>query len=175
VFERRGYHGATTQDIADELGIRQATLYYYFSSKEAALEQICLLGVKEYVERAEAIAARGGPAAGRLQALIANHLEPLAHQPAYVRVFLSERRHLPDDARHKVGRLARRYEQVFERVVDEGIRRREFRAAAQPRVAALALLGMCNTVTAWYGKERRPALAGVVHELSAFALKGLSA
>ena len=29
VFARRGYHGASTQDIADVLGIRQASLYYY--------------------------------------------------------------------------------------------------------------------------------------------------
>ena len=35
VFARRGYHGASTQDIADVLGIRQASLYYYFESKEA--------------------------------------------------------------------------------------------------------------------------------------------
>ena len=33
VFAERGFHGATTQDIADVLGIRQASLYYYFSSK----------------------------------------------------------------------------------------------------------------------------------------------
>ena len=41
VFAERGYHGATTQAIADVLGIRQASLYYYFSSKEAALELVC--------------------------------------------------------------------------------------------------------------------------------------
>ena len=38
VFAQRGFHGATTQDIADVLGIRQASLYYYFPSKEGALE-----------------------------------------------------------------------------------------------------------------------------------------
>ena len=32
VFAERGFHGATTQDIADVLGIRQASLYYYFPS-----------------------------------------------------------------------------------------------------------------------------------------------
>ena len=37
VFAERGFHGATTQDIADVLGIRQASLYYYFPSKEDAL------------------------------------------------------------------------------------------------------------------------------------------
>ena len=59
VFAERGFHGATTQDIADVLGIRQASLYYYFSSKEAALELVCLKGVEGFFEAAKAIAAGG--------------------------------------------------------------------------------------------------------------------
>ena len=55
VFARRGYHGASTQDIADVLGIRQASLYYYFESKESALEAVCGDGVEDYVS-----GARGG-------------------------------------------------------------------------------------------------------------------
>src|SRR5215211_7351046 len=57
VFAERGYHGATTQDIADVLGIRQASLYYYFPSKEGALELTCLQGVAGYFEVAKAIAS----------------------------------------------------------------------------------------------------------------------
>ena len=60
VFAERGFHGATTQDIADVLGIRQASLYYYFSSKEAALELVCLKGVEGFFEAAKAIASRPG-------------------------------------------------------------------------------------------------------------------
>ena len=37
VFAARGFHGTSTQAIADVLGMRQASLYYYFPSKEAAL------------------------------------------------------------------------------------------------------------------------------------------
>ena len=50
VFARRGYHGASTQDIADLLGMRQASLYYYFDSKEAALEAVCQDVHEGYVE-----------------------------------------------------------------------------------------------------------------------------
>ena len=53
VFAERGFHGATTQDIADVLGIRQASLYYYFSSKEAALELVCIKGVEGFFEAAK--------------------------------------------------------------------------------------------------------------------------
>jgi len=77
VFAERGFHGATTQDIADVLGIRQASLYYYFPSKEGALELVCLQGVAGYFEVAKAIAAGPGRATDKLARLIKAHLAPL--------------------------------------------------------------------------------------------------
>src|SRR5215471_20006221 len=74
VFAERGFHGATTQDIADVLGIRQASLYYYFSSKEGALELVCLKGVEGFFESARAIARGSGTARERLGRLIRSHL-----------------------------------------------------------------------------------------------------
>ena len=40
-FAEKGYIGASTRDIAERLGIRAASLYYYLPSKEAALLAIC--------------------------------------------------------------------------------------------------------------------------------------
>src|SRR5712671_4810006 len=74
VFAERGFHGATTQDIADVLGIRQASLYYYFPSKEGALELVCLKGVEGFFESAKAIARGPGSARERLGRLIRSHL-----------------------------------------------------------------------------------------------------
>ena len=55
MFAERGYHGTTTQAIADVLGMRQASLYYYFPSKEAALEEVCARGTDGFVEGAECV------------------------------------------------------------------------------------------------------------------------
>src|SRR5689334_25426354 len=87
VFAERGFHGATTQDIADVLGIRQASLYYYFSSKEAALELVCLKGVEGFFDAAKAIAAEKRSARERLSLLIQSHLSPLVDRGNYVKVF----------------------------------------------------------------------------------------
>ncbi len=35
VFARKGYHGATTREIASEAGVAEALLYRYFDSKQA--------------------------------------------------------------------------------------------------------------------------------------------
>jgi AcrR family transcriptional regulator len=153
VFAERGFHGATTQDIADVLGIRQASLYYYFPSKEGALELVCLHGVGDFYEAAKAIAAGSGSAADKLARLIKAHLSPLADRSDFVRVFLNERQHLPAESRRRIGKLSRSLERVFEDVLKEGVRRGEFRSNLDTRLAVLGILGMANAVANWYRSE----------------------
>jgi AcrR family transcriptional regulator len=153
VFAERGFHGATTQDIADVLGIKQASLYYYFSSKEAALELVCLRGVEGFFDAAKAIAARPESARERLALLINSHLSPLVNRADFVKVFLNERQHLPTESRRRIGRWSRGLERIFEEVIKEGIAKGEFRAALDPRMATLAILGMCNAVSSWQRNE----------------------
>ena len=44
VFARKGYHDATMDDVAKELGVSKSALYSYFESKEAILKEISLEG-----------------------------------------------------------------------------------------------------------------------------------
>jgi TetR/AcrR family transcriptional regulator, cholesterol catabolism regulator len=153
VFAERGFHGATTQDIADVLGIRQASLYYYFSSKEAALELVCLKGVEGFFDAGKKIAAGPGTARERLILLINSHLSPLIDRGDFVSVFINERRHLPAESRRRIGRWARGLERIFEKVIKEGIAEGEFRADLDARLTTLAILGMCNAAQRWHRKE----------------------
>lgn len=153
VFAERGFHGATTQAIADVLGIRQASLYYYFSSKEAALELVCLKGVEGFFEAAKIIAARPESARKRLTLLISSHLSPLVDRADFVKVFLNERQHLPGESRRRIGRWSRGLERIFEDVIKEGVAKGEFRSDLDPRMATLAILGMCNAASSWHRKE----------------------
>jgi TetR/AcrR family transcriptional regulator, cholesterol catabolism regulator len=153
VFARRGYHGASTQDIADVLGIRQASLYYYFDSKEAALEAVCASGVADYATRAERILRAEASASEKVAKLVFQHLAPLSERLDYTVAFLRERRFLPDPARKRIRAIERRYERVIEKVVQQGIDSGEFRADLDARMAALALLGLGNSAALWFGRE----------------------
>jgi AcrR family transcriptional regulator len=156
VFAERGFHGATTQDIADVLGIRQASLYYYFASKEGALELVCLKGVEGFVEAAKTIAGSSGSAGDRLEWLIRSHLLPLIDRSDFVKVFLNERQHLPTESRRRIGRWSRGLERIFEDVIKDGVRSGEFRHDLDTRLATLAILGMANAAAGWYRKEEVP-------------------
>ena len=140
VFAKRGYHGASTQDIADVLGIRQASLYYYFASKEAALEAVCERGVEDYALRARAVERGEGSAAEKVEKLVIQHLAPLEDRLDYTLVFLRERRFLPEPARARIRASERKYERIVQRVIAAGIASGEFRRDLDARMATLALL-----------------------------------
>jgi AcrR family transcriptional regulator len=174
VFAERGFHGASTQDIADVLGIRQASLYYYFASKEQALEVVCLKGVEGFFEAAAAIAATAATPPEKLRRLITSHLTPLIDRAHFVRVFLNERQHLPRESRRRIGRQSRALERVFEGVLKEGVQRGDFRADLDVRLTALAVLGMCNAAPSWYGKEPDASIERIVDAFARLALDGLA-
>jgi AcrR family transcriptional regulator len=172
VFATRGYHGASTQDIADVLGIRQASLYYYFPSKEAALEQVCMRGVEGFVEQAAAVASADEPAPEKLRQLILGHLTPIRDRQPYVLVFLRERHRLADEGRHRVGRLSRRYERIIQGVFEAGVRAGELRRDLDCRLAALGLLGMCNAAANWYGAEPGATIERIAAEFGTLIVGG---
>jgi TetR/AcrR family transcriptional regulator, cholesterol catabolism regulator len=163
VFAERGYHGTSTQAIADVLGMRQASLYYYFPSKEAALERVCEHGVDAFVERAEHIAAGAEAPLAKLAHLIAAHLTPNEKKRDYVKVFINERRYLADASRRRIGRKARRIERCFAEVIQAGLDDGSIRGDTDVRLTMLAVLGMLNSVINW----RRDDQAGDMHQIAA--------
>jgi AcrR family transcriptional regulator len=175
VFAEKSYAGASTRDIAERLGIRQASLYYYFPSKEAALAAICELGVKGFIANLERIIAEPAPAAQKLRDAIANHIAPLrAHPEAdYVCVFLRHRHELPNGSRQTVAALARTYQDLIERLFAEGIKAGQLRADLDPHLATLALLGLCNSVITNRGIPRSSTVDAMIDEYARIVIDGV--
>ncbi len=175
IFAEKGYAAASTRDIADRLGVRQASLYYYFPSKEAALGAICELGVKDFIVNLQAIIASSIPICDKLRAAIANHLSPLRTHPAadYIRVFIRHRHELPDGLRQSVASLARTYQNLIERLFAEGIAAGELRAGLDPQLATLALLGLCNSVISNRMLPRTSSIDEIIEEYARILIGGV--
>jgi AcrR family transcriptional regulator len=174
VFGERGYHGASTQAIADVLGMRQASLYYYFPSKEAALEVVCARGAEGHAEAADAIVAGADAPLGKLAKLIAAHLAPNETKRDYVKVFINERRYLPTASRRRIGRVSRRIERNFEHVIRAGIADGSMCSDIDPHLAMLSVLGMCNAVINWRGADQAVEVDKIAMEFAKLIANGLA-
>jgi AcrR family transcriptional regulator len=70
LFSSRGYAATSTRMIADAVGIRQASLYYHFASKEELLEELLAATVRPSLDYAATLEADTGERAdARLFAL----------------------------------------------------------------------------------------------------------
>ena len=144
VFAEKGFHGATTRDIAERLGIKQGSLYYYFKSKEEALGEVCLFGIRDYVERMESIAAGDQPFEAKLTATIMSHLASYRERNEALKVHNDERLYLPREKRRKLKELGSTYRQRLEGIFEDGVREGSVRDAVDCHFAAQAVIGMCN-------------------------------
>ncbi|KUL32995.1 TetR/AcrR family transcriptional regulator [Actinoplanes awajinensis] len=70
LFAQRGYAATSTRLIAERVGIRQASLYYHFNTKEQILAELLEATVRPSLAFAAELAAQGLPPADALHALV---------------------------------------------------------------------------------------------------------
>lgn len=176
-FAEKGYLGASTKDIADRLGIRAASLYYYLPSKDAALAAVCEHGITSFIENLRRIIESDEPAVEKVRAVVSNQLSPLRRQPDadYVRVFLRHRHELPEPARKRMVGLTHEFQSLVERVLAEGVAKGEFRRGLDPQLAMLALLGLCNSVIGAHSLPRAVTIDSLIGEYCRIFTKGICA
>ncbi len=150
VFAEKGFHEATTRDIADRLGLLPGSLYYYFDSKEAAFAEVCRRRGEGFNARLAAILEAPGTLEMRVRAGIAQHM--LHNRADLVSTIAMSERALP--GWRELRALGRVYQGLWERVFRTGVAARELPRDFDCRSAALALLALCNGAV--HATENRP-------------------
>lgn len=172
-FGRKGFHATTLEEIAAELKVTKASLYYYFSTKEELLYEVHLLSLQELLARAEAIRAAGGSPVDQIQALVTEHLRVLAAD--YEGAFLLQQEYvLPENFRAEIVQLRDRYEHLVAEIVDEGVRQRVFRVK-DVRVSVRMILGAINWFLRWYRAGGRLSVDEIAAAYVDFIFYGLLA
>ena len=145
VFAEKGFHGASTKDIAEHMGIKQGSLYYYFRSKEEALGEVCLFGIEDYVSHMKVIAASDQSFESKLMATITSHLSSYRERNEALKVYNDERLYLPEEKRRNLKSLGSGYRQLLEEIFEEGGANGTLRDSIDCHFAAQAVIGICNS------------------------------
>ncbi|MFF0148431.1 TetR family transcriptional regulator [Amycolatopsis sulphurea] len=150
LFNERGYHETSMDLIAAHVGIRKASLYHYFSSKDEILIVIHEEMIDLIVERQEqrAAAAALGPK-DMLLAVMTDLVGLMETHPGHLRVFFEHYRELPMQARNAIAGKRDQYHQYLIDILEAGVSTGEF-GPMDTRMTSFAILGMCNWTYQWF-------------------------
>src|ERR1700687_3339714 len=81
LFTNQGYASTSTRRIADAVGVRQASLYHHFATKDDILDALLTGTVDEPLRLAAELLDEEGPAAPRLHALVGGGVTQLCASP----------------------------------------------------------------------------------------------
>ena len=174
IFKQKGYHSASMQDISDAVGLQKGSLYYYISSKEELLFKIFERSTGALTQRLQEIIACDLSPTEKLQEAIQAHVTILCEHLDTYTVYLAERRTLAGRTQNKVRAEAQRHARLLEQIIQEGIANGDLNQV-DSKMAAHAILGMCNWMYQWYSPNGRlspPEIADIFADL---VLKGLIA
>jgi AcrR family transcriptional regulator len=148
VFAQGGYHGTGIAELCEANDLGKGALYHYIGSKEELLVAITDLVMDEVLACVDRVTASQGAAAQRLRELGNEYLDILVRYPDHVWVLLHEFPALTGERATDFHKRRHVFESAVEALIRDGIKAGEFRKV-EPRVAALAWLGMHNHAYLW--------------------------
>jgi AcrR family transcriptional regulator len=175
LFDQVGYHKASMQMLADEVGLGKPTLYHYFKSKVDILYAIHELHMDALLDGLENLSRATVPPSERLLMACTDILTQIAEHPGYVRAFMDHYNDLEGEMRKKIRTRRNEYLSLISKSIQEGIDSGEF-APRDVELTTFAFLGMCNWAYKWYPRihKKRPP-ADVAKELCGTFILGLQA
>lgn len=176
IFARDGFHAARMDDIAAELHLTKAALYYYCESKEDLFVKVIEARVGLAVDALEGLETTAATAADKVRQAILVHLRVFHQHRDIYTMFLGERlRSISADAASVVDEMGRRFERRWAEFLEEGIRRGEFRSDLDIPITVKASLSMCNMTLTWFRPGGRLSIEDLAGEFGDLVLGGIRA
>ena len=172
IFAANGFSNVGIREIADAVGIRGASLYHHFGSKEEILYAVSLTVTREPVEENLPLLDMAGTPADRLAALVEAHIKHLRRRRVEHLVAVHERASLKAEHLAEIDDYRQYYHRRVRDVLSAGIRAGEFRDV-NPTILALGLMDMLNGVSGWVRGESDEDVQAVVNTYLDVILGGL--
>jgi len=170
-FRRRGYHGASVDEIAGTLGMTKGNLYYYFKNKEEILFFCHDWSLDILLDRLAEVQAQGGPPERRLRRLIVAFVHMIIDELHGTALTLDLQALSPAHLKRVIAKRDR-FDRGLRRIIEDGIASGAF-AQGDPKLLTFAVLGAANWITRWYD-PRGPATSDEIgNEFAEFLMRGM--
>jgi AcrR family transcriptional regulator len=173
VFRQKGYHAATLEDVANEVGMLKGSLYNYIASKEDLLFSVVGPPAEHLLAQARELAGATAPAPEKIARLARIHVAVLAEDFVYAAVYV-----------HEVAGLGRypewaamdhEYVELVRSIMTRGVAEGSLRSDLDLRTTPHVLIGSLNWLTRWWDPAGPVTPEEMADRISSLFLSGAQA
>lgn len=160
MFNERGFHATSLEDVAARLGISKPTIYHYLGNKDQVLLECLSFGLEQLREAAEAARKQPGAGIERLRSFLRRYAE--INMDDFGRcVIRTGEEALSEPSANRFRSMKREIDTAMRELIREGIADGSI-ADIDPKLLAFTLAGALNWPGRWYdphGAQSAHALA----------------
>jgi AcrR family transcriptional regulator len=171
LFEAKGFHNTSTQEIVDQAGLTKGALYHHFAQKEDLLALIHSRFINEYFVLTKPIQGQGLEPIAELRELVRAVVTVNGRFHREVVIFAQERRALRSERYYHLRETRRDITLGFSACIERGQQSGDFRRDLDPLLSARAILGMCGWMSQWYFDTDTHRYEEIAEAFSSYALR----
>ena len=172
IFEK-GYRGASLSRIAEEVGIKKASLYYYFRSKEDLLYWIFMYIGERIRKDFLNIRAREKDPVKRIENFVKCYLRYIAEDSKSFQIFLVEKRELSESRKREVEKICDLLYHLMKEAIVEAQIRGALASHFPSDLVTFFIFGAMNGVVVWFSPEGKYSIDEIAEVYIDFIFKAL--
>jgi AcrR family transcriptional regulator len=148
IFNEKGFHSTSLDEVAERLEISKPTLYYYTKNKDDILFQCVSRGLEMMQGAIEKVGQSGGTARDKLIAAMHQYAEIVTMDFGMCVIRVGEDP-LPPESRKKLRNMKGAIDLEFRELIRQGIEEGSI-TPCDPKMAAFAIAGALSWIGRWY-------------------------
>lgn len=156
IFSRKGYAEATLAEIGKEAGTHAGSLYYYFDSKEALVEEVLNIGthgVSKLVTKAVAELPSGTSNFERIRVAFRNHVSQMLLKDDFIVAYWKIVDQVPPEIRERHLNAPREYGRFLQSLIDDAQQAGEIRQDINGHMLRLMMVGSTIYALDWFNPK----------------------
>ncbi|MFM9922465.1 TetR/AcrR family transcriptional regulator [Variovorax sp. H27-G14] len=171
LFNERGFHATSLDDIAERLNVSKPTLYYYIENKDQILLECVKIALALMQDGIGEVRAAGGSAIDQLKACMRIYASVVMQDFGMCVIRIGEDP-LPAPLKKELCRLKAGIDGQFRGLIEDGVADGSL-APCDPKMAAFMLAGALSWIGRWYRPDGKLTPDQIADQAIALLLNGV--
>lgn len=153
LFNTMGYKNVTMRVLAEEIGIKAASLYNHISSKQEILSAVIISLAEQFTSSMESVMVDDLTTVEKIKSIIIHHIEITLNDPHGTASLENDWIYLEGDNLIYFKKMRKQYEENFRQIIKRGIANGEVKEI-DSETMLFSILTTLRSLYIWYSRQK---------------------